>query len=80
MAIKVELHRKLGVKKPCPPSVELEQIRSNEPVDLLVSGGEGRWWSVEAALKRRQSVQVEAQASEPARETTIPTTLVPIRG
>ena len=40
-AIEVELHRKLGVKKPYPPSVELEQICSNEPVDLLVSGGEG---------------------------------------
>ena len=33
-AVEVELHRKLGVE-PYPPSVELEQIRSDEPVDLL---------------------------------------------
>ena len=79
-AVEVELHRKLGVKKPCPLSVELEQIRSNEPVDLLVSGGEGRWWSVEVVLKRRQPVQVEAQSGEPTGKTTIPTLLVPING
>ena len=54
-AVEVELHKKLGVE-PCPPGVELEQIRSDEPVDLLVSGGKGRWWSVEAVLKRRQPV------------------------
>ena len=58
--IEVELHRKLGVKKPCPPGVKLEQILSNDLVDLLVSGEEGRWWSVEAVLKRRQPVHVEA--------------------
>ena len=78
--IEVELHRKLGVKKPCPPGVELEQIRSNEPIDLLVSAGEGRWWSVKAVLKRRQPAQVEAQWGEPIGKMTIPTSLVPISG
>ena len=79
-AIEVELHRKLGVKKPCPPSVELEQIRSNEPIDLLVSGGEGRWWSVEVVLKRGQPVHVEALSGEPTGKAAIPTSLVPIGG
>ena len=54
--IEIELHRKLGVKKLSPPGVKLEQILSDDLVDLLVSGGEGRWRSIEAVLKRRQPV------------------------
>ena len=60
MAVEVELHRKLGGKKPCPPGVKLEQICSDDLVDLLVSGGEGGWWSVEVVLKRGQPAHVEA--------------------
>ena len=37
-AIKVELHMKLGWKEPYLEGVELEQVLSDDLVDLLVSG------------------------------------------
>ena len=37
--VEVELHRKLGGKKPCPPGVKLDQILSDNLVNLLVNGG-----------------------------------------
>ena len=52
----------------------------DDVVDLLVNGGEGRWWSVEVVLKRRQTAHVEAQLGEPDGKMTIPTSLVPISG
>ena len=78
-AIEIELHRKLG-GKPSPPGMKLEQVLSDNLVDLLVSGGEGRWWSVEAILKRGQPVHVKAQPGEPAGKMTLPTSLVSLSG
>ena len=75
MAIEIELHKKLG-GKPSPPCMKLEQVFSDNLVDLLVSGGEGRWWSIEAILKRGQPVHVKTQSSEPTGKITIPTSLV----
>ena len=79
-AVEVELHKKLEGKKPCPSGVKLDQILSDNLVNLLVSGGRVGWWSVEAMLKRGQPAHVEAQSGELAGKTAIPTSLVPISG
>ena len=59
-AVEGELHRKLGGKKLCPLGVKLDQILSDNLVNLLVSEGRMGWWSVEAILKRGQPAHVEA--------------------
>ena len=38
LAVKVQLQKKLGWEESCPEGVELEQVLSDDLVDLLVSG------------------------------------------
>ena len=56
MAVKIKLHRKLEGEEPCPEGMELEQVLSNNLVDLLVSGRGMGGWSVETVLKGGQPI------------------------